>query len=300
MKKALFIYNPSSGNRLVPRELDKILERFQNNGVRITIYRLSERNEELADIMKDESLDFIVAAGGDGTLSNIANIIIKEKIDKPYGTLGTGTCNNFTHNIEIPEDITHAIDTICRMNTTKVDVGIVDEHNIFLSSFAMGMFIEASFKTDTSLKNKLGPFAYYLQALSELANLKSYDITVQTRDEMIHEKAYLMVILNGTHVGGFKNVFSESQIDISDGIMELLIVKEGNPIEIANLFLMLMRNENYLDSDKVILLKSDYFKISSSDTVNVSLDGEKGPALPLEINVSKKALKIIIPQEHKY
>lgn len=300
MKKALFIYNPSSGNRLVPRELDKILERFHKNGVNLSIYRLSERNEELAEIMKDDSLDFIVAAGGDGTLSNIANIIIKEKIDKPYGTLGTGTCNNFTHNIEIPEDMTHAIDTICRVNTTRVDVGIVDEHNIFLSSFALGMFIEASFKTDSNLKSKLGPFAYYLQALSEFANLKAYDITVQTRNETIHEKAYLVVMLNGTHVGGFKNVFSEREIDISDGIMELLILKEGNPIEIANLFIMLMRNENYLQSDKVLLLKSDYFKVSSTDEVNVSIDGEKGPQLPLEVKVSHQALEIITPEDHKF
>lgn len=49
-------------------------------------------------------------------------------------------------------------------------------------------------------------------------------------------------------IGSFKRVFSESQIDISDGLMEMLVLREGNPIEIANMFLMMMHffhNESY-------------------------------------------------------
>jgi len=104
------------------------------------------------------------------------------------------------------------------------------------------------------------------------------------------------MILNGTHVGSFKRVFSESQIDISDGLMEMLVLREGNPIEIANMFLMMMRGEDYLKSDSVLLLKSDYFKISSTEKVNMSIDGEKGPMLPIEVEVRKQAIEVFVPK----
>ncbi len=295
MKRALFIYNPLSGNRLVPRELDRIIEKFQNNGIFLDMYRISDDNSKVIEAMHRIDIDMIIAAGGDGTIGNVASWILKEDIKLPYGTLGTGTCNNFTHNIDIPEDMEKAIDIICNGQTYSVDVGMVNSNKCFLSSLAGGMFVEASFNTEPELKHKLGPFAYYLKALSEFANLKSYPIEIDTGEKIYKEKAYLVMVLNGTHVGSFKRVFSENQIDISDGLMEMLVLREGNPIEIANMFLMMMRGEDYLKSDRVLLLKSDYFKISSDNQINMSIDGEKGPILPIEVKVRKKAINVFVP-----
>lgn len=296
MKRALFIYNPLSGNRLVPRELDRIIEKFQENDIFLDMYRIAEDNSKIIEAMHRKDIDMIIGAGGDGTIGNVANWMIKEGIKLPYGTLGTGTCNNFTHNIDIPEDMEKAIDIICQGHSYSVDVGIVNSKHSFLSSLAGGMFVEASFKTEPELKQKLGPFAYYLKALSELANLKSYPLEIDTGSDIYKENAYLVMILNGTHVGSFKRVFSESQIDISDGLMEMLVLREGNPIEIANMFLMMMRGEDYLKSDSVLLLKSDYFKISSTEKVNMSIDGEKGPMLPIEVEVRKEAIEVFVPK----
>jgi len=295
MKRALFIYNPLSGNRLVPRELDRIIEKFQNNGIFLDMYRISDDNSKVIEAMHRIDIDMIIAAGGDGTIGNVASWILKEDIKLPYGTLGTGTCNNFTHNIDIPEDMEKAIDIICNGQTYSVDVGMVNSNKCFLSSLAGRMFVEASFNTEPELKHKLGPFAYYLKALSEFANLKSYPIEIDTGEKIYKEKAYLVMVLNGTHVGSFKRVFSENQIDISDGLMEMLVLREGNPIEIANMFLMMMRGEDYLKSDRVLLLKSDYFKISSDNQINMSIDGEKGPILPIEVKVRKKAINVFVP-----
>ncbi|MBP9499775.1 MAG: diacylglycerol kinase, partial [Acetoanaerobium sp.] len=78
--------------------------------------------------------------------------------------------------------------------------------------------------------------------------------------------------------------------------MEMLVLREGNPIEIANMFLMMMRGEDYLKSDSVLLLKSDYFKISSTEKINMSIDGEKGPMLPIEVEVRKQAIEVFVPK----
>ncbi len=296
MKRALFIYNPISGNRLAPKELDKIIENFQKHDIFLDIYRLSEDNYKVTEAMKRKDIDMIIAAGGDGTIGSIARRIITEDIKLPYGTLGTGTCNNFTNNIDVPEDMEKAIDIICKGHTEKIDVGVVNSKQCFLSSLAGGIFVETSFETEADLKHKLGPFAYYLNALNELTNLKSYHLEIDTGTKVYKENAYLLMILNGTNVGNFKKVLPENQIDISDGVMEMLILREGNPIEIANMLLMMMKGEDYLKSDSVLLLKSDYFKINSTDEIHMSIDGEKGPKLPIEVKVRKKAIEVFTPE----
>ena len=295
MKRALFIYNPFSGNRIVPRELDRIIEKFQENDILLDVYRTTEDHRGLKEVLMRTDIDLIIGAGGDGTIGIIANEIIRQNIKIPYGTLGSGTCNNFTNNIDIPNDLEKAIDIICEGITFGVDVGRLDSDVTFLSSLAGGMFVETSFKTEPELKQKFGPFAYYLKALSEFATLKAYHLKIDTGKDVYEENAYLLMILNGTHIGNFKRVFSENQIDLSDGLMEMVVLREGNPIEIANIFLRMIRGEDYLKSESILLLKSDYFKISSSQEINLSLDGEKGPKLPIEVRVIKEAIDVIVP-----
>lgn len=296
MKRALFVYNPISGSRLVPKNLDRIIENFQKNGIYIDLFRLAEDNEDqLRQALHRRDIDLVVAAGGDGTIGTIAHLIYHENIDLPYGTLGSGTCNNFTHNIDMPEELEKAIQIIAEGDTIEVDMGIVNGEDIFLSSFACGIFVNISFETDSESKQVLGPFAYYMKAISELTNIKAHKVRIDTGQEVIEEKVYLILILNGTNIGNFKKVFSEDVVDISDGMMEMILVKESGPLEMANILMAFMKGESYEELENVDIITSDYFSICSEDEMNVSLDGEKGVPLPVEIKVLKQKLKVFRP-----
>lgn len=296
MKKALFVYNPISGSRLVPKELDKIAELFQTNDIYLELFRLQEGCEEaLRKALHREDVDLVVGAGGDGTIGYIAKLIQEEEITLPYGTLGTGTCNNFTHNIDMPQEIETAIETIAKGETLFVDMALVNDQEIFLSSLACGVFAGISFETDPNSKMILGPMAYYLQTISELTNIRSYPVRIDTGEEIIEEKAYLILILNGTSVGSFKKVFAEDAVDISDGLMEMVVIQECSPMDLANLLVTFMNDQNYENLDHVRVIRSDFFRIESEEEMSVSLDGEKGIPLPLEVKVLKKRLEVYRP-----
>lgn len=296
MRRALFIYNPISGSRLVPKELDTIVEHFQKQGIYLELFRLEENSEKmLIEAMKRPGLDMIIGAGGDGTIGNIADRLYREGIHLPYGTLGTGTCNNFTHNIDMPEEIEKTIRIIGKGETIHVDMGIVNDEKTFLSSFACGAFAGVSFETDSGSKQILGPFAYYMKALSELKNIKAYPVKINTREETIEEKVYLILVLNGKSVGNFKQVFEEGEVDISDGLMEMILVKESTPLELANSLVGFMKEQKYEGLSNVDVICSDYFYIEGDSTMSVSLDGEKGIPLPVKIEVIKKQLEVFRP-----
>lgn len=293
MKQALLLYNPVSGDRFVPKHLDEILGTFYEKGVQVFAYRLPQDESIDIDFLKSMKFDYVIAAGGDGTLRSIAQMLLENGIDKTYITLGAGTCNNFTTNIDMDKNLIDAIDELTNGSPQRVDVGCVNGKEYFLSSLAGGAFVTTSFSTDSSLKATLGPLAYYIKPLSELKNLKSFPVTIKTEETEVTENVYLFMILNGKSVGNFTNFLKEG--DISDGKMEMILIKEGGAVETANLFLTILKQEDITHSPQVIYLKSSYFEISSSQEVLLSLDGEEGPSLPVSVSVVGNALNVLVP-----
>lgn len=295
-KKALFIYNPKSGNREVASELSKIVNKFMKNNIILTVIRLdSAVYDKLSDLMLSLDYDFIIGSGGDGSISTIASNILRSNIQKPYAVIGSGTCNNFASNINMKPALYRAIEQISKQKTSNVDIGCLDSGQVFLSSLAVGIFAETSFETNSDLKEWLGPLAYYLQGITKLSNIKADRFVIKTESEIIEETAYMVLALNGNNVGSMTGIL-DNQVDLKDGLFEIIIVKEvQNPIDIANLLMQVARGEDFTKNSFIRVVKASTFEIDSDNrNLAVSLDGEKGPSLPLKVSVKREALNVIV------
>jgi len=198
MKKVLIVYNPLSGNRNVPRELDYIVGRFMENGMLAVPFRLSTGTApELEKVLLDDKFDSVVVSGGDGTVNSIASILLGNGIDIPVGVIPAGTCNDFARSLNIPVDMKKCLDIIFSGNITEIDTGLINGEKYFLNTCAGGNFVDVSYNTDNELKKRLGPLAYYLTALGELANLKPIRLKLTTDVEAVEGEFLLFVILNG-------------------------------------------------------------------------------------------------------
>ena len=295
-KNALFIYNPMSGNREVSDELSEIVNKFMENDIILTIIRLDNTvYDKLSDLMLLLNYDFIIGSGGDGSISAIASRILNNNIQKPYAVIGSGTCNNFASNINMEPALYKAIKQISKQKISTVDIGCLDSGQIFLSSLAVGIFAETSFETNSDLKEWLGPLAYYLQGITKLSNIKSNKFIIKTENETIEEMAYMVLVLNGNNVGSMTGILDD-EVDLKDGLFEIIIVKEvQNPIDIANLLMQVARGEDFTKNSFIRVEKASNFEIDSDNrNLAVSLDGEKGPCLPLKVSVKCEALKVIV------
>ncbi len=301
MKKALLAYNPMSGNRFVPRNLDAIVNAFQKEGVYLEMYRISEK-DSLIEHLRHTNADFIIGVGGDGTLSQVIASMIKFGIYLPFMALGTGTSNNFTRNldssksiltIEQAEGVIHAS---CRGKIETIDVGLINGNNIFLTSLAGGNFIDTTFETDKKLKQVLGPLAYYLKPLTEITSIKTYIVEVDVDGVLYTERISMFVLLNGNSVGNFDKFLDTA--DMSDGLMELVLINEAPVIDIISIFKTVLRGEDITSHKNIKLLKGKRFSIKCSEYMPVTLDGEKGPPCPLEVEVIHKAVQVYIPSQN--
>lgn len=293
MEKAILVYNPLSGDRSIAQRLDHIIGRFQKEGILLQPFRLSEDNSiDLKKVLKTGKYKYVIASGGDGTLNYASNLILKLGLSVPLGIIPSGTCNDFAAILNISQDLDENIDTILAGKTVKVDVGLINGSDYFLSSCAGGVFVDVSYSTNNDLKRNFGPFAYYLKALSEVTNLKPVMLRVETENVVVREEALLFVIINGKHVGGFNNILMNAEY--SDGLMDIAIIKNCKHINLASIFFKVLSNES-INSKHVVTLKAKSCEITADRDLILSVDGEKGPSLPVKIEFINQALEVLAP-----
>lgn len=293
MEKAILIYNPLSGNRTTPLKLDYIIKKFFEKNILVLPYRIDKtNNDKLSYVMKSQEFSRAIISGGDGTVSSIVDIMMKNNIHLPIGIIPSGTCNDLARNLGIPHDFKKCIDILLEENVEEIDVGLINENTYFLNTCAGGVFVEASFNTSNELKRNLGTLAYYFRALSEVTNIRPFKLKIQTDSQTIENEFLLFLILNGKHVAGLSNVIKKA--DLSDGLMDVLLVKNCLPIDIAALFFKVLSND-FLNDKNIIWLKTKSCIIEGNEKIALSIDGEKGEGLPISVKFINKAVKVFVP-----
>lgn len=296
MKKFLYIYNPYSGMQVGGSELDGILAAFYKRNIYVIPHRLysMENDTVLEDYLRAENaFDGIAIAGGDGTVGKIIDRMIKNGNKTPVGIVPGGTCNDFARNLGMPASVFDCISVFAEGNTADIDmlrVGSADGVQYVCNSIAAGVFVGVSYSTSPEFKKVFGSLAYYITAVGELANMKSFNIRVETPDGVTEEKALVFAVLNGTDVGGMKQLITDA--DLSDGMMNVMIVKDCSPAERAAVGIDLLAHRQ---NKNIIHLECPKCSISVDQDMQVSLDGEAGLGLPYEIDNVPGLLRTFVP-----
>lgn len=107
-----------------------------------TIVRLCRRTEltQVTLELLRQGCTAIAAGGGDGTLSTVAELCVREQI--PLGVLPLGTHNHFAHDARLPLDIAESVRCILSERTRRVDLGSVNGHT-FINNSSIGAYPRA-------------------------------------------------------------------------------------------------------------------------------------------------------------
>jgi len=292
MKKLILVYNPVSGDALFKYKLDDIFARFLENDCIIIPYRTRRDNEKSFIAFLDSvDVEGIVISGGDGTVHEIINLMIRHDVDLPIGIIASGTSNDFASFLGINEDIDGYIRAIARGRVMPIDIGQIGE-KYFINVASAGVLTSVAHKVDAGLKNAIGKMAYYLKGLGEIPGFRALDLTIRADNEVLREKVFLFVIINSGTVGSLKNLATNAKIN--DGKLDMIIVRQCNIPELMALAVELLAGNDITKRNNVIYLQAANIKIESESTemVESDLDGELGPKLPLEIKTLQGKLNL--------
>lgn len=273
--KVLVIINPRSGRLRVRSQLFDIASCFSENGCETTVFTTRAKGdaERYAAAMADR-FDIVVCRGGDGTLNEVVNGIMRAKEKKPIGFLPAGTSNDFAHTLGIPDEGKKAVLTIVNGSPVPHDIGIFNDERYVNYTASFGLFTKSSYSTPQPVKNLLGYGAYLSVAVKELSQIRTQRLKV-TCDGEVHEGDYVFgSVTNALAVGGFIH-YKKDDVDFNDGIFEMVLVKKPDNIRQWYDALKGAYKGNF-DDRFVTLIRGKEFKFESDQAISWSLDGEYG------------------------
>ncbi|AEB75228.1 YegS/Rv2252/BmrU family lipid kinase [Clostridium botulinum] len=290
MNKVKFIYNPYSGENAIIGEMDNVIMIHQKHGYIVEPFRISKGfNLKAAFENIDDSFKYILVAGGDGTVDSVVNCMKSLRIDLPIGILPVGTANDFAKAIGISRNIKKACKQILDSEPIPLDLGKIND-KYFINVASTGLFTDVSQKTDVNLKNTIGKLAYYVKGIEQIPNFRKLKIKVTSNHMQFDDHMYLMLVFNGETAGNFRLAY---KADLTDGLLDVIIVKAGMIKDIIGLFIKILKGEHLEGTKGITYFKTDKLTIECYEDIVTDIDGERGPDFPVTIECIKGGIKVL-------
>ena len=130
-KKWLFIVNATAGQGKTGRKVNKLMHSLteHNFDFEIELTKAPMHAVELAMNAVKNGFQKIVAVGGDGTLNEVVNGIMKSGSEKSIhlGLIPEGGGNDFARNFKLSNNIDKAIDLLKKETTINIAVGKIED-----------------------------------------------------------------------------------------------------------------------------------------------------------------------------
>ncbi len=286
----LFIINPISGGRgkrRIPDFIDKYLnkEKFSPNFV---FSEYVGHASELADEAATKNFDVIVAAGGDGTINEVATKVLKHQ--KILGILPLGSGNGLARFLNISKNLRYALSIINDFKIDKIDTAEFNKKCFFNLA---GMGFDAHLSAVFSKDKKRGLSGYLKLGFKEVFNYKPQIYQLDIDDKTYTRKAFAISIANSSQYGN--DVYIAPNASVKDGLLDVCIIK---PFPIIKLPLLgyVMLNGKAETSDMIEIIKGKNIKIIREMAGAVHVDGEPlQMGAEIEAVVKPLSLKVIVP-----
>ena len=286
----MLFYNPVSGHAAFKNKLDWIVEAFQRRGILVVFYRTRrEGNEAFIPFVREVNPDGLLVAGGDGTVHEIVNLMMKGSLDLPLGIIGSGTSNDFATYLGVNTDLEAYLDTIASGRTRRVDLGLMDG-TYFINVASGGAMACIAHEVNARIKNSLGEMAYYLKGIGELPKFRYFPLKIEADGAHYELETFLFVIINSPVVGSMKNVANGVAVD--DGKLDLLSIGKCSIPKLMSITADLIAGKPVSEREDVLHVQAKHFHIESGIPVESDIDGECGPMLPLTIETVPRAVAI--------
>ena len=244
-----------------------------------------------------EGVDALAVFGGDGTLMEAISGLMGSGV--PLIILPGGSANIMAKELGIPQDLKEACALMSQVPLTMktIDVGQFSGH-YFILGVSLGFGADLIEGADRETKNRIGFFAYFLSAAVALKKTKKavYHLKI---DGKKHEIQGLTCIVTNTGNLGFSDISYDKHIDVSDGLLDVIVVREANLSLLKLMAVTLLKRERPDNFELVEHWQGKDISVSSSPRQTIQYDGEVLEDMPLHIKIIPQAIRVLVPKEEE-
>ena len=306
-RKVAAIANPRAAGgragRLWPHLEQLLRDRLGRLTVRFT--DSAGHAPEIARELIEDGFDLIIAVGGDGTVSEVANGFLRDdepiRPDAQLGILPVGTGADFQRTLGIPSDAEQAVDILATGKPLRIDVGKArfagrkggseQRYFINLTSFGMGGDVAAGAQ---NLLTPLGGKAAFLWAtFKTIATYRGRQISLDLDGGRERRSFFItnVAVGNGRFHGGGMHPCPTAVVN--DGILEVTVIDYLDPFQLVR-DIRIVYSDNVYRHPKTHHLRARRLEARADQPTWIEVDGEPLGRLPLEIEVLPQRLPVLI------
>ena len=295
MKRLLLVFNPAAGSGQLKNCMMDIVCKFTYAGYEVTAHPTCAPGDARETVLdRGAQYDMVVCCGGDGTLNEVANGLLECRPMPLMGYIPCGTTNDFASSLRLPK--TDALAAAERIVSPRKQVALdIGRFNgkAFVYVAAFGAFTEVPYSTPQRRKNLFGQFAYVIEGIGKLKDVKSYPMKVQYDGGEFEGDYALGMVTNSTSVGGYA-LPGEAKTLLDDGFFEVFLVsRPQNIVEATELSGSLIGKN--LNNPLIRFLRVKEIAFTAKEDIPWTLDGEYGGAeREINIEVHKNQLKMCV------
>lgn len=289
--------NPAAGRGRAGRREARIAELLGNSGLPVEVQR-SAGVGDLEDQVRrhvEDGEKLVVVAGGDGSVHEATNGILRAGGGASLGVVPSGTGNDFAKACEIPLDWEHAVrllaDRIAAGNAGRiVDVGRMNGR-YFANGAGIGFDARVT-KIARSYRLPIGDLVYLLAIFRGMAEgIATPRLRMVADDVLWDGHVTLANVANGPWVGGMFHIAPMARNN--DGHFDLMIAAPVSRTRILTLLPTLISGK-HVNAKEIVHHPVRELLIEAEEPVLSHLDGEmQAPQRRFEISLLPGELRLL-------
>lgn len=294
-QRVRFIINPISGTRdkeaivqLIPEclEADKL-------ETEVVYTQYSGHAVQLADEAAQQGVDICVAVGGDGTVNEVGRALVHTST--ALGIIPCGSGNGLARHLGIPIGPVEAMKVLAQCKVETLDYGRINNQPFFCTC---GIGFDALVSQKFASSGKRGFFNYVDNTIKEGLTYKPEVYQISFDGEEQTYEAFLIACANASQYGN--NVFIAPAASMSDGLMDVTILKAFNLLEAPQVILQLL-NKTIDKNPHARVFRCNKVHIHRQNPGVVHFDGDPMECgTDIDVELIRGGIKVMVnPQKEK-
>ena len=293
--KILFIYNPNSGDESGKEFVGEVEEYLKKYFDEIIIKETKKAGDGTRFAQEIKDIDAIGVYGGDGSVNEVLLGMHKTSSRAKLLILPGGTGNLLAKKLGIDDDKEAALRSFDFKRTKKIDLGKVND-KIFSLFASIGAVPEAIHEVASEEKAKFGGLAYIKKSIEKLASSEEYKLQVKSDAGDYSGPVDHLIVGLSNKIGNIE--FTSENEEMNNGKANLFILTRDSIKDRLETLKDSIAGE-VEEGENVVYYSVKEVEINSIDgeEVTLDIDGDKGPNLPVKIEILKEAVEVYTPKE---
>ncbi|MCC9598948.1 diacylglycerol kinase family lipid kinase [Stieleria sp. JC731] len=294
-RSILLMINRQAGRAEASQIIERATQRFAYDEVALEIFSWDRSEADRIEPRLTQAIaqgtDTVIAAGGDGTVSRIAQQLIGT--DVRLGVVPLGTANLIARELELPIDVEDSIEIIAGASTVRQIDGMKCIDRTFFSHVSMGTYSRLAELATPAQKARFGKAVYLWHGIREIVKRQQWSFDIEIDGNKMQRDASLVIVAN---IGAFGigDLTWGKHIAIDDQSVDVCVVKAITPADYSRLTVNLVSQRLHRSKYVEYFQARQSVKVMSQTPIPVRGDGNRIDASMIDLQILPQAVTVFV------